>query len=51
MWRWPSKTFWRIKTALFVIFLPTFCVSAVLALWISGMAAFGPPRRIPAISK
>jgi hypothetical protein len=44
---WPSKTFWRIKTALFVIFLPTFCVSAVLTFWINGMAAFGPNRPNP----
>jgi hypothetical protein len=47
MWRWPSRTFWWIKTALFVIFLPVFCVSAVLTFWISGMGAFGPPRPAP----
>jgi len=47
MWRWPSKRFWRIKSAFFVLLLAVLCASAVVAFWSSGMLAFGPPRPDP----
>jgi hypothetical protein len=42
MWRWPSKSFWWIKSALFVVFLPIFCLAAVVVFVLNGMRGTGP---------
>ena len=44
MWRWPSKTFWPVKSALFATFLLLFCAAAAVVFFGAGMRAFGPSR-------
>ena len=47
MWRWPSRTFWRVKSAFFAGFLLLFVVAAPVVLFSGGMRAFGPPGPVP----